>query len=126
MKPVGYLGILLTRGVQFGHPAGERLLLVFQRAKAGEYRHALRKNGAAGKRKAFLRKVAEGDTLLSGNGTGIEALDTCQDLEQGGLAGAIGSHDAGPLVRRNQPIDILEKNSGAVALSRPGELDHEE
>ena len=103
---------------------GEVFLLVFERAQVGEDGHAFGEHGAAGKREAFLRQVADGDALLGGDGAGIEALDAGQHFEQRRFAGAVGAHDAGALVGRDQPVDVLEKDFGAVAFAGPGELDH--
>jgi hypothetical protein len=97
---------------------------IFEVAQIGKDGHALGEDGAAGKRQAVLRQIAQGDALLGGDGAGIEAFDAGEHLEQRRFPGAIGAHQAGALVGRDQPIDTFEKNLGAVALSRPVELDH--
>ena len=119
MEAVGHLRVLGAGGVEFGHAARQVLLLVFERAQAGEDRHALGEDRAAGEREAILRQVAEGDALLGGDAAGVEPFDSGQDLEQRRLAGAVGAHDAGALVGRDQPVDVFKEDFGAVALSAP-------
>ena len=103
---------------------GELFLLDFQLAQIGKDGHALGEHRAPGKRQAVLRQISEGDALLHGDGAGIEAFNAGQHLEQRRFPGAVGAHQSGPLVGRDQPIDIFEENLGAVALSRPVELHH--
>ena len=124
VEALGDLRVFGAGGIEFGHAVREFLLLVFERAQVGEDGHALGEDGAAGEREAILRQVAQGDALLRGDGAGIEALDAGQHFKKRGLAGAVGAHNAGALIGRHQPVGILKKDSGAVALSRPGELDH--
>ena len=124
MEAVGDLGVLGAGGVEFGHAAGQVFLLVFEGAQVGEDGHAFGEDGAAGKREAFLGQVAEGDALLGDDGAGVEAFDAGEHLEQGRFAGAVGAHDAGALVGRDQPVDVFEENFGAVVFAGPGELDH--
>ncbi len=119
MEAVGHLRVLGAARVEFGHAVRELFLLVFERAQAGENRHALGENRAAGERQAFLRQIAEGDALLGGDAAGVEAFDSGQHLEQRRFAGAVGAHNAGALVGRHQPVDVFKEDFGAVALSVP-------
>ena len=119
MEALGHLRVLGAGGVELGHAVREALLLLFQRAQVGEDGHALGEDGAAGKRKALLRQVAEGDALLRGDGAGVEALDSGQHLEQRGFAGAVGADDAGALVGRDQPVEVFKEDFGAVSVFPP-------
>ncbi len=124
VEPVGDLCVLLAGGVDLGHAVRQLLLLRFQFAQGRKNSHALGKDGAPRERKALLRQVAHADALLYADAAGIQAFDAGQNLEQGGLAGAVCAHDPGAFLRRHQPVDIFKKDFGAVALSRPAELDH--
>ena len=116
----GYSGL---GGIEFGHLCA-RLLLPFQREQVVEDGHAFVEDGAARKRKAFLRQIADAGALHCDDGAGIEAVDAGQDLEQRGFAGAVGAHDAGAFVGGDQPVQIFEECFRAEAFRGPGELDH--
>ncbi len=111
-------------GIELGHAVRQLFLLVFQRPQVVEDRHAFGEYGAAGKRKAILRQIAEGRALLGDHRAGIEPFDARKHLEQRRFSGAVGAHNARALVGRHQPIGIFKKDSGAVAFACPGELDH--
>ena len=125
MEAVGHLGIFRAGRVQLRHAARQLLLLVLEGAQIAEHGHAFGEHGAAGKREALLRQIADAGAALRRDGTGIEPFDSGQHFEQRRFAGAVGAHDAGAFVGRNQPVDVLKKDFGAVALAGPRELDHE-
>ena len=124
VEAIGHLGVFGAGRVELSHALRELLLLVFERTQSGEHGHAFGENGAAGEREAVLRQVAEGDAFLCGDAAGIESFDAREHFEQRRFPGAVGAYQAGALVRRDQPVDTFEENLGAVALSRPVELDH--
>ena len=64
VEAVGHLRVFGARGIELGHAARQLFLLFFQRPQVVEDRHAFGENGAAGKRKAVLRQIAEGRALL--------------------------------------------------------------
>ena len=124
MKAVRHGGVFGAGRIQFAHPRGQLLLLFFERPQFVEHRHAFGEHRAAGKRKPFLRQIADGDAALHGDGAGIEALDPGQHFQQRRFAGAVGAHDAGALLRRHQPAGVFKKDFGPVAFPGPAELNH--
>jgi hypothetical protein len=124
VEAVRHLGVFGAGGVELGHAMGELFLLDFEVAQIGKDGHAFGEDAAAGKRQAVLRQVAEGDALLHGDGAGVETLDAGEHFQQRRFTGAVRAHQAGALVGGDHPVEMFEENLGAVALSRPVELDH--
>ncbi len=124
MEAVGHLRVLGAGGVELGHLMSQGFLFLLQREQIREDGHALGKDGAAGKRETFLRQVADAGALHGDDSAGIEAVHAGQDFQERGFAGAVGAHDAGALVGRDQPVQVLEECFGAKAFGGPGELDH--
>ncbi len=124
VEAVGHLRVFGAGGVELGQLVRERFLFLFERQDAGEDGHAFGENGAAGKREPFLRQVADAGALHGDDRAGVQAVHAGQDFEQRGFAGAVGAHDAGALVGRNQPVEVFEECFGAEAFGGPGELDH--
>ena len=52
------------------------------------------------------------------------AFESSEDLQERGLAGAVGAHQSRPLVGRDQPVGILEKEVRAETFAGIGELEH--
>ncbi len=124
VEAVGHLRVFGARGIELGHAVRQLFLLFFERPQVVEDSHAFGENGAAGKREAILRQIAEGRAFLGDDGTGIQAFDSRQHLKQRRFSSAVGADDARALVGRHQPIDIFKEDFGAVAFACPGELDH--
>ena len=108
MEAVGHLRVLGALGVEFGHLVRQRFLLLLEGQQIGEDGHAFGEDGAAGKRETFLREVADAGAFHGDHGAGVQAVHAGQDLQQRGFAGAVGAHDAGALVGRDQPVEVFE------------------
>jgi hypothetical protein len=66
-------------------------------------------DGAAGEGEAVLGQVAEGHSLGAGEGAVVERFDTCEHLEESGLAGAVTADQASAFVWRDQPVRIFKQ-----------------
>ena len=86
---------------------------------------ALLEDGAAGERKAVLRQVADAHAAGPLHVAVVERSRPARTFMQRGFAGAVGADQRGLLVRRDQPVGVLEKEFRAKSLARVGELQHE-
>ena len=110
--------------VEFAHAAFEDLLLGFERADLVEDGKAFVEDGTAGEVDAVLREIAGADPLHDVERAIVEALNSGERFEQGGLAGAVRADDADALLRGEEPVEVLKKNFGAEAFAGFGELNH--
>jgi hypothetical protein len=99
---------------------GELDVFRFQRAELIEDGEALVEDGAAGEREAVLREVADGHAADVGALAVVERLDAGEDFEERGFAGAVSADEAGALVGRDEPVDVVEEQFGAEALAGGG------
>ena len=99
-------------------------LFLFEGAKGVENRHAFGEDGTAGEVDAVLREVAGANAFGGVDAAVIEMLDSREDLEQGGFAGAIGANDADALFRRDEPVQVFKQDAGAEAFPGFGKLNH--
>ncbi len=93
-------------------------------AQFREDREALGKNAAAAQGKTFLGKITYGHAARALQGAVIERFGTGENLEQGRLAGAVGAHQGGALIGRNEPVGILKQNAGAESFAGSRQLEH--
>ena len=127
VQKIGDLGVAVGGGVvlgglrvRVGHRVRQLLVLDFERADLVEDGEALVEDAAAGEREAVLREVAEGHALGVGALAVVERLDAGEDLEQGGLAGAVAADKAGALIRCDEPVDVLKEQFQAESLAGCG------
>ena len=87
-------------------------------------------DGAAGREDRILRNVADADAAANGAGAAVGRLDPGQDLEEGGLAGAVRAHEAHLVSVEEAERQLVEERPGPVGLAdrlaaqeqRPGHL----
>ena len=127
VEEIGDLGVAVGGGVVLGglgvrvrHGVGQLLVFDFERADLVEDGEALVEDAAAGEREAILREVAEGHALGVGALAVVERLDAGEDLEQGGLAGAVAADKAGALIRRDEPVDVFKEEFWAESFAGCG------
>ena len=93
-------------------------------AQLGKDREALGKYAAAAQGETFLGKVADGHAASALQGAVVERFDAGEHLQQGGFAGAVGAHQGGPLIGRNEPVGILEQDTWAESFAGSRKLEH--
>src|ERR1700728_4059992 len=92
--------------------------------QSGEHRHAFRKDGAAGKREAVLRKISRGRPLGDDERAVVERVQAGENLHQRGLASAVRAHEPNAVVGRDEPVGVFKKKFVAETFSGAGELNH--
>ena len=102
----------------------QRFHLLLHLAQVLEHAHAFGEDGAAGERQAVLRQIALADAFGKGDVAVIERFHAAQDLEQRGLAGAVGADQARALLGRDQPVAVFEQEFVAETLAGALQLNH--
>jgi len=124
MIPVGHVGIFRAGVVEFCDAMHQGFEFLLHRAQLIEYRHALGKNRAPGKRKAILRQISCSGAFGDGERAVVQRVQSGEYLHQCRLAGAVRAHQANAVVGRDQPVSILEKEFVAETFSGARQLDH--
>src|ERR1019366_4562261 len=103
---------------------GDLFGLALQRVQVVEDRQAFGKDGLASQGQAVLREIAEGRPFHPRKLPVVDGFEAGEDLQDGGLAGAVAADQAGALVRRDQPVDVFKEEFLAKALAGGRELEH--
>src|ERR1017187_6881337 len=103
---------------------GDLFGLALQRVQVVEDGEAFGEDGLAAQGQAVLREIAEGRPFYLRKLPVVDGFEAGEDLQDGGLAGAVAADQAGALVRRDQPVDVFKEEFLAKALAGGRELEH--
>ena len=123
-EAIGGCGIFGRCRVKLGQACGKGFEFLLHVAQLGEDREALGKNAAAAEGETLLREIADGHAAGPLQGAVVECFRAGKHLEQGRFARAVGAHKGGPLIGRDEPVGILEQDTGAESFAGCRKLEH--
>ena len=117
-------GVLRTCRVEVREFVAQVVHLAVHRQRLVKDRQALLEDGLAAHDQTVLRQVADGHSLAAVQLAAVKLLNAREHLQQRALAGAVTAHQAGALVRRDQPVGAFKQQFVSEALGSIGEVQH--